>query len=328
MKTLITRSYKGEIDLEAIAQLFQACETVDRLDNWVSVTELRQEFLAPDVDKEHDIRLWEDADSKLIGFGQLSIPESGEIIDGFLTLKVHPTVRGEGIEQEIIAWAQRRMRLVGTKRAVNVKLLSCERAEKTERIAILESCGFTVNRYFFRMERSLTEAFPKPELPAEFTLHSPLSPQFSGKVGQRRFLEAWVEMFNQTFIDHWNHHELTVEQAEHEISDPNYRPDMDLVAIDPDGTFAAFCDCFIHPEENEHKGSKEGWIGGLGTRRGFRKRGLGRAMLLSGMQRLQAVGMDKALLAVDAENPSGATRLYESVGFRKVHTNIVFVKDF
>ncbi|WP_371357296.1 GNAT family N-acetyltransferase [Hydrocoleum sp. CS-953] len=66
----------------------------------------------------------------------------------------------------------------------------------------------------------------------------------------------------------------------------------------------------------------------LGTRRGFRKRGLGKAMLLSGMQRLRDVGMDKALLGVDAENPSGATRLYESVGFRKVHTNIFYVKEF
>ncbi|NEP05208.1 MAG: GNAT family N-acetyltransferase, partial [Okeania sp. SIO4D6] len=57
MKTLVTRSYQGETDLEAIAEFFQICETVDRLDEWVSVSDLRQEFNDPDVDKDRDIRL-------------------------------------------------------------------------------------------------------------------------------------------------------------------------------------------------------------------------------------------------------------------------------
>ncbi|NEP45590.1 MAG: hypothetical protein F6K35_42805 [Okeania sp. SIO2H7] len=45
------------------------------------------------------------------------------------------------------------------------------------------------------------------------------------------------------------------------------------------------------------------------------------------MERLQAVGMDKVRLGVDAENPSGANRLYESLGFRKVNTKIIYGKE-
>ncbi|NES07540.1 MAG: GNAT family N-acetyltransferase [Okeania sp. SIO2F4] len=323
MKTLAIRSYQGERDLEAIAELFQACEIVDRLDNWVSISALRRAFNTPVPDIKHEISLWEDGDGKLVGFGQLSIQESS--VDAHLSFKVHPTFRGEGIEQEIIKWSEQRI----IDKSVSVKLRSDSRETQTERMALLESCGFTPNRYFLRMERSLTEPFPKPELPRGFTLESPLSQSFSGKICQRHFLEAWVEMFNQTFIDHWNHHDLTVEQLEHEISHPHYRQDLDLVAISAsDSTFAAFCSCFINSEKNQHKGMKEGKIGILGTRRGFRKCGLGKAMLLSGMQRLRDVGMDKALLGVDAENPSGANRLYESVGFHKVHTTIVYVKEF
>ncbi|NES07539.1 MAG: GNAT family N-acetyltransferase [Okeania sp. SIO2F4] len=326
MKTLLTRSCQGENDLEAIAELFQACEIVDRLNEWVSISDLRQEFNAPDLDKERDIRIWEDGNGKLIGFGKLSIKES---IDGYLSFRVHPTLRGEGIEQKIISWGEKRMREVATNSSLSVlKLRSATRSDKIERIALLESCGFTPKRYFFEMERSLTEPIPKPELPVGFTLHSHCSPQFSGKVGQQQFLEAWVEAYNQTFIDHWNYHEVTVEQVEYIVSNPNYRPDLTSVAIDHNGKFAAFCYCCTFPEENEYKGRKEGWVDTLGTRRGFRKRGLGKAMLLSGMQRLRDVGMDKALLGVDAENPSGANRLYESVGFRKVHTNIVYSKEF
>ncbi len=323
MKTLALRSYQDEKDLEAIAELFQACETVDRLDNWVSISAVRRAFNTPAPDIKREISLWEDGDGKLVGFGQLSIQESS--VDAHLSFKVHPTFRGEGIEQEIIKWSEQR--IIDT--SASVKLRSDSRDTQTERMALLESCGFTPNRYFLRMERSLTEPFPKAELPRGFTLESPLSQSFSGEIGQRHFLEAWVEMFNQTFIDHWNHHDLTVEQLEHEISHPDYRQDLNLVAISAsDGTFAGFCCCFINPEKNQHKGTKEGKIGILGTRRGFRKCGLGKAMLLSGMERLRDVGMDKALLGVDAENLSGANRLYESVGFHKVHTNIVYVKEF
>jgi len=136
-----------------------------------------------------------------------------------------------------------------------------------------------------------------------------------------------VEMFNQSFIDHWNHHDLTVESYRHWRSDPDYRPELDLIAVATDGTFAAFCYCHINPEDNKRKGRNEGWIGVLGTKRGFRKRGLGRAMLLAGMQRLKAAGVDTARLGVDSENPNGAGQLYESVGFRKLYTRIMYVKD-
>jgi ribosomal protein S18 acetylase RimI-like enzyme len=50
-------------------------------------------------------------------------------------------------------------------------------------------------------------------------------------------------------------------------------------------------------------------------------------MLLARMRQLLCAGVDTAKLGVDAENPSGAGRLYESVGFRKIYTRISYVKD-
>ncbi len=90
---------------------------------------------------------------------------------------------------------------------------------------------------------------------------------------------------------------------------------------------AGFCFCLIDPEANARNGRNEGWIDMLGTRRGFRKIGLGRAMLLAGLHRLKADGVDTAILGVDAENPSGALGLYESTGFHKVFTTIAYRKD-
>ncbi|MBW4592788.1 MAG: GNAT family N-acetyltransferase [Brasilonema angustatum HA4187-MV1] len=168
------------------------------------------------------------------------------------------------------------------------------------------------------MRRSLKESIPEPQFPGNFTIR---------QVKPEQDAEAWVEMHNQSFIDAWNHHPLTVKHYKYLRSHPTYRPDLDLVAIAPDGTFAACCKCIINPESNIRTGHNEGWIDELGTRRGFRRIGLGRAMLLCGMRHLQAAGMDMAKLSVDFYNPNGALQLYESVGFYKLYTWISYVKD-
>ncbi len=326
MLTLTMRPYAGDADLEAIANLINTCEAVDQLDEGTSVSELQQQFDEPSLDKARDIRLWEGADGQLVGMGRLWIPPVGEVIDGFLWFRVLPTARGGDLERQIVAWAEGRMREVSQERGVQVKLRSGSRATQSDspsktlrdRIALLESCGFIADRYFFTMERSLSLPIPESQLPDGFTIR---------QVRSNEDAEAWVELFNQSFIDHWNHHDLTVESYKHWLTDPDYKPELDLVAVAADGTFAAFCHCDISPEDNKRSGRNEGWISTLGTRRGFRRKGLGRAMLLAGMQRLKVAGVDTARLGVDTENPSGAGQLYESVGFRKVYTQIMYVKD-
>lgn len=317
MITLTMRPYGGETDLEAIAHLLNTCEEVDRLEKGMSVSELRTEFNAPSVDIGRDVRLWENSDGKSIGFGHLFVPESGEVVDGWLLYRVHPHFRGKDLEKQIFAWAEETMREVARDRNVQVKLGCSARDDKPYYIDVAINNGFRADRYFYHMNRSLNEAIPEPLFPAGFTLCD----------AGHQDTEAWVEMFNQTFIDHWNHHDLTLEQAKYTLSKPDYQPELDLVAVAPDRTFAAFCFCKIYLEDNQRSGRNEGWVASLGTRRGFRKMGLARAMLLTGMQRLKAAGMDTAKLGVDTQNPSNALRLYESVGFEKAETWVYYVKD-
>jgi mycothiol synthase len=72
MANLSARCYAGDRDLDAIAHLINTCEEVDRLDEGTSISELQQKFNTPSLDVARDIRLWEDANGKLIGFAQLS----------------------------------------------------------------------------------------------------------------------------------------------------------------------------------------------------------------------------------------------------------------
>ncbi|MCU0544703.1 MAG: GNAT family N-acetyltransferase [Oscillatoriaceae cyanobacterium Prado104] len=321
MANLLARSYAGDRDLSAIADLINTCEAVDKLDEGTSISQLQEEFDAPSLDKTRDLCLWEDASGKLIAFAQLSVSELGEVgkvTDGWLWFHVRPDVRGGEVEATAIAWGEARMCQVAKERGTRVKFRSYVRAEDGDRISLLVNSGFQADRYFFRMARSLAEPIPEPQFPEGFLLR-----EFPGE----EHSEAWVEMFNQSFIDHWNHHDLTVEEFKYDLAKPYYRQDLDLIAVAAEGTFVAFCYCEINPEENDRTGRNEGWIGVLGTRRGFRKIGLGRAMLLAGLQRLKAAGVGTAILGVDAENPWGALRLYESTGFHKIRNSISYVKD-
>ncbi|WP_293128352.1 GNAT family N-acetyltransferase [Microcoleus sp. bin38.metabat.b11b12b14.051] len=315
---LSARCYAGDRDLTAIADLMNICEEVDRLDEGTTISELQAEFNQPSRDLARDICLWEDADGKLIGFTELSISETGEPIDGWLWFRVHPEARCGDVEVAAVAWGERRMREVAKERGAQVKLRSWVRAQDADRISVLTNCGFRVDRYFCRMARSLSEPIPQAQFPEGFTLRV-----FPGE----QDAEAWVEMFNQSFIDHWNHHDLTVEKFKYDLAKPSYRKDLDLIAVAADGTFAAFCYGEISPQECDRTGRNEGWICVLGTRRGFRKIGLGRAMLLALLQRLKVAGVETAILGVDTANPSGALRLYESAGFHNIRDSISYVKD-
>jgi len=74
---------------------------------------------------------------------------------------------------------------------------------------------------------------------------------------------------------------------------------------------AGFAICKVHPGDAEL-----GWIQILGVRPRWRGRGVGRALLLTAFGAFRTRGLTRAGLGVDAENPTGATRLYESVGMR------------
>lgn len=320
MLTLTMRPYTGDADLPKIADLLNLCARVDDLDCYASLDTLRIEYSEPSFNAAQNVRLWEDAHGELIGYAGLWLPESGEEQAGYFWFQVHPQARGDRLEAEMLHWANSRMQEEQQVRGIPMRLRSGAREHLTERRALLEHWGFTSDRCFLNMRRNLgsDQILPEPQLPPGFTVRT---------IETEEDVTAWVDLYNQSFIDHWNYHPLTLEDHRHGLTHPDYRSDLDLVAIAPDGTFAALCHCFIDTAENRQLGRQEGWIGQLGTRRGFRRMGLGRAMLLTGLHRLQAAGMEVARLGVDSENPNQALHLYESGGFHKQFAWFAYIRD-
>lgn len=69
------------------------------------------------------------------------------------------------------------------------------------------------------------------------------------------------------------------------------------------------------------------WIEEVAVRPAWRRRGLGEALLRTAFLRLHAAGLRSVELGVDAENPTGAVRLYERVGMRAVRGGDHWVLD-
>lgn len=317
--TLTIRPYQGERDLQPIADLINLCIAHDHEDGYRSANDLQLAFTAPDVNPAEDIRLWVAPEGHVLGYAHLWIPdpsESAAAAVGHLGFRLHPDVRGKGLEKDLFAWAGDRTLAVARSQDCAAQLRVSCRDDRHDLLALYAEAGFEFERRFVRMGRSLAEPIPNASLPEGFSVIS----------GDQIDVAAWVEMHNQTFIDHWNFHPLTVEQANHYLTDPEYRPELDLVAIAPDGTYAAFCYSHIYEEENRAFQRQTGWINILGTRRGYRRLGLGRAMLLMGLQRLQAASMTTALLGVDSQNPNQAYQLYDAVGFQKRFASSGYVK--
>lgn len=308
---LRSRAYAGEADLETIAAFLNLVEAHDRVEEGYSAAELREEFNEPSFDAANGLRLYENAQGQLVGFAQLYAAEETADNDGFLWFKVHPAYRTDQIEPLMFAWAEEQLRRNG-----RAKLRVNAQNQEIERQAMIERHGFIPVRYYLRMRRPLSAPLPTPVFPPGYQLvagdHDP---------------QAWADLYNDAFADHYNFHRHDADFVRHWYRDPDYRSDLNLVATAPDGTLAAFAWCHIHAERNQRSGRLDGTVALLGTRRGHRRLGLGRALLLTGMQLLRDTGMSYAELAVDATSPTGANTLYESVGFQTAYSRILYSRD-
>jgi len=87
-----------------------------------------------------------------------------------------------------------------------------------------------------------------------------------------------------------------------------YQEDLDIVAVDPDGKFAAFCTARIDPL------SKIAELEPVGTHPDHRKLGLARAVICESLKRLEKY-RPSAVVILGAAPTDGARRLYAFVGF-------------
>lgn len=320
---LTCRTYRDESDYQAVAGLMSAAALVDGPENARTAEEVRQQLSGPLALPEENLFLFE-VKGQLVAYGRTELEEGPGKSAFFMRGTVHPDWRRQGIGTRVMERIEQRIQeRLGEATQQTVYANAWTDLKHEDRQALFRKMGYELVRYFFDMERILHEGgspveVPEPAFPAGIAVQN---------MDVRPDLEAVLLTVNEAFRDHWGHTDLLLEQWQHWITEPDYRPELWFIAWDADKDEpAGLCLNGIVPEHNARVGRQEGWVHVLGVRRAYRGQGLGRALLLRGMKVLQDEGMQWSMLSVDAENLTGALRLYEGAGFQPVKRSAAFRK--
>ena len=99
-----------------------------------------------------------------------------------------------------------------------------------------------------------------------------------------------------------------------------YRPDLDLIILDPDDAYAAYGLFWYDPE------TASGLVEPMRTEEDHQQRGLARHLITTGIDLLVEAGAKRIKICFEPHNPA-ARGLYLSVGFQPVKETVVFSRS-
>jgi mycothiol synthase len=300
-------------DLEAVAQLIYDVCAADG-DAVVAVTpeELKHEWETPGFDLERDAFLVETNDGRLVGYEEFFNEHEHARLrtDGY----VHPDFKGGGIGTALLRRVEQRAREELELAEPDVRVSLCSTTDQRDAVGLdlHKNEGYQPLRYHWRMEIVLEGPPLEPKLPEGIELR----PFIKGE----HDIPVWQAQ-NEAFRDHWGSHDATLEEWKRSrFADPEFDPTLWQIAWDaPSGEVAGF-------SLNRYR-MGIGWIRTLGVRRPWRKRGLGEALLLHSFGEFYKRGTKTIGLGVDAQNPTGATRLYQKVGMLAASEYVTYEKE-
>lgn len=127
---------------------------------------------------------------------------------------------------------------------------------------------------------------------------------------------------NAAFADHWGSTPTPPHHWAQTVRGPGARSDLSFIAIDEHDRVVAHCLNKRFEADDAVTGRRDGWIDNLGTLREWRGRGIASALVVRSLHAFAAAGLTHASIGVDADNPTGAVRLYRSLGFEVVQRTI------
>ena len=299
----------GEADLDAIMAMFHAGDVADVGEPDTPRDFIAEAFTSPFVDPEHDVVLVADGTGEVAGFGEVEANDPRVSIEVFV--RVHPARAGLGISSALLDWGEGRVRdrlPLGSRTRLQTTAAGTDDAG----VALLRSRGAAHVRSFLHMQRTLD---------APTTDGPPAGVRFR-MFDAARDWPSFHRLSEATFADHFGYEPLDLETfVRMSTQAPGWRPDL-VVFADLDGEPIGFVSSTV----TETPGL--GWVGDLGVLAEHRGRGVGRSLLHRAFSDLAASGCSTVRLNVDADNATGATRIYEKVGMTVRREWMVFEQPF
>jgi mycothiol synthase len=244
-------------------------------------------------------------DGRLAGFATLDDRGAGRLVgDGY----VHPAFRGRGVGTRLLELCEERAGRTPGARTLTSGALAGDAAAAL----LFRSRGYEPARHFWRMTAELGDAAPPlPRWPAGIVVTA-LDVEAHGR--------AFHASLNEAFAQEWDFAPRSFEEfSRTRFEDPRFDASLCRVAWER-GEIAGLTLC------DWKRNGDWGWVGAVAVRVPWRRRGLGEALLREAFGEFWRRGERRVALGVDAQNPAGATRLYERVGMRVLWEAVAYRK--
>jgi mycothiol synthase len=222
---------------------------------------------------------------------------------------VHPEFCGQGIGRSLLRLIEERAvdHIKISDSRLRVFILNGVDGANKSAVQLHEQEGYQPSQYFFRMKIHMDSLPHSPEWPTGIDWQ-PFQP------GEEK---AVFEVIAEGFPEYWGPNSRGLDEWKRRMERDRFDPSLWFIAWHVD-KIAGCSLCHIKGEN--------GWINQLAVRPQWRKKGLGMALLQQSFREFYSRDIKTAALGVDADNSTGATRLYEKVGMQVVHKYIVFEK--
>ncbi|WP_353807366.1 GNAT family N-acetyltransferase [Agromyces sp. SYSU T00194] len=306
-------------DVDVITAFEHALAAADHPE-WRSSREEVADLLGrSELDLARDSVLGFAADGTLAAHGLVLNPAGAEfMVRSFLMGGVRPDLRGRGIGRVLLDWELARgIEQFSASDSLLPGVVFGYAQERTpEHRRLLEHAGMAVKRYFLKFSRDLAE--PLPGIPG-------------ADAAVRRYGDADAEGVrharNDAFRDHWGSDVMSSEQWGHLVGGDGFRGDLSFVSVDGDRV-VGFLLASEYEASEAHEGETGIYVEYVGVRREGRGRGIARRLLAEHLHAAAAAGFSSSVLEVDADSPTGANALYESMGYRELHREFAYSIEF
>jgi Acetyltransferases len=288
-------------DLESVCELIAQQNTVDYGSAMITVDDLRKKWESINLEDDACIAY---LDHELAGYAELLEGDSPYI---YITDRLNVDLAFQLLmilESKVASQKKEKVNLVTRVSEKNHTLLQ-----------LFASNGYHSNISFLIMEATLDEPHPPPQWP--------------DSINVRTFIKGQDEQDTyradeEVAVDKGYHHPLSYEAWVKRMG-------MDRESFDPTLWFLA---CERRSAEIAGvalnlcaQQSNTGWVDHLSVRRAWRKKGIGKALLLHSFAEFYRRNIHQVKLSVDSKSLTNATHLYESVGMQTIQQYHIYQKE-
>jgi ribosomal protein S18 acetylase RimI-like enzyme len=223
----------------------------------------------------------------------------------------------------LLRWGEKVARRVGSERGLEVQQVdSGAFAADDRQQRWLAEAGFERVRVWWQMSRPVTPDEAQRPVETGAGVRIRLVRRQGTGMPDEEDLRTVHDVLESAFADHFNSHEETFEEFLGRLrEDAGHRWDHWWIAELVDGPVPEPAGALVG---SASEGSYVEYIGVLPSARG---RGVARSLLRTVIADAAANGRDRVGLEVDADSPTGAERLYESMGWSTSYVTESWHKD-